>query len=88
LGLIEVGALEPKPGIPPTSSHLSQLLGKLKQTPADMIIYANYQDKKAVKWLSQKSGIPSVSLDMSPGEGEDLFEWYQKLIESLAKEKE
>lgn len=87
LGLIEVGALEPKPGIPPTSSHLSQLLGKMKQAPADMIMYASYQDEKAVKWLTQKSGIPSVSLDISPGEGQSLIDWYQQLIERLIKVK-
>ena len=29
LGLREVGALEPKPGLPPTASHLSELLARL-----------------------------------------------------------
>ncbi|MCU7834704.1 MAG: zinc ABC transporter substrate-binding protein [gamma proteobacterium symbiont of Taylorina sp.] len=87
LGLNEVGALEPKPGIPPTSSHLTQLLVRMKQTPADMIIYASYQDSKAAKWLSQKTGIPTVMLNISPDEGESLFDWYQQLIDRLVKEK-
>ena len=31
LGMREVGALEPKPGLPPSSAHLAQLLAQLKQ---------------------------------------------------------
>src|SRR3954464_13842051 len=34
LGLREVGALEPKPGLPPSTAHLSELLQPLKATPA------------------------------------------------------
>src|SRR6266404_2091436 len=38
LGLQEIGALEPKPGVEPTSSHLTELLSKLQRQPAKMIV--------------------------------------------------
>ena len=85
LGLNELATLETKPGIPPTSSHLSHLLASMKQTPADMIIYASYQDDKAANWLSQKTGIHTVLLDISPAKDETLIDWYDHLLNRLIK---
>src|SRR5918996_5383091 len=34
LGMREAGSLEPKPGLPPSSAHLAELLGRIKQTAA------------------------------------------------------
>ncbi len=85
LGLNELAILETKPGIPPTSSHLSHLLASMKKTPADMIIYASYQDDKAANWLSQKTGIPTVALDISPAKDETLIDWYEQLLNRLIK---
>jgi len=42
LGLQEVGQLEPIPGIPPTITHMTALLGSLKQAPAKMILRTAY----------------------------------------------
>lgn len=85
LGLNVLATLETKPGIPPTSSHLSHLLASMKQTPADMIIYASYQDDKAANWLSQKTGIHTVLLNISPAEDETLIDWYDQLLNRLIK---
>ncbi len=82
-GLNQVATLELKPGIPPTTSHLSQLLSNLQQTPALMIIYARYQDSKAAHWLSQKTGIPVVALDFSPGLDETMVQWFDRLINQI-----
>jgi len=38
LGLREAGALEPKPGIPPSTAHLAELLEQLKQSPAKAVV--------------------------------------------------
>ena len=45
LGLEQIGALEPKPGVPPTSSHLSGLVALAKSAPAYAIVVAAYQDE-------------------------------------------
>src|SRR6187401_60829 len=47
LGLREIAALEPKPGMEPTTAHLSAVLDTLKQTPAKMVIRAAYQSPRA-----------------------------------------
>lgn len=42
LGLKEVVALEPKPGVEPTSAHLAEVLAQLQRQPAKMVIRAAY----------------------------------------------
>ena len=83
LGLKRVATLEPKPGIPPTSTHLRKVLTRLKQNPADLILYANYQSDKSARWLSQKTGIPVVGLPFSVSEKETLTQWFDRFLNQL-----
>ena len=86
LGLKEVGALEPKPGVPPTTDHLAELLNKMKKRPADAIIYAAYQSPRSAHWLSEKTGIKAVKLPFTVGgtEGVDtLFDLYDVTLKRL-----
>lgn len=83
LGLRQVATLEPKPGIPASSTHLSSVLGKLRQHPADMLLHASYQSDKSVVWLSKKNALPIVTLALSPSEDESLIIWFEKIINQL-----
>jgi len=83
LGLIQVATLEPKPGIPASSAHLSKVLTKLKQNPADMLLYASYQNDKSARWLTQKTTIPAVALPFSPSKDETLVQWFDRLLNQL-----
>ena len=85
LGLSQVATLEPKPGIPPSTSHLSQLMQKLKSEPAKVIIYAAYQNPKAAHWLAQKTGIPVLKLHSSLVPEQTLITFYQSLLDRLLK---
>ena len=86
LGMSEVGDLEPKPGIPPTTSHLAGLVQQMKQAPAKMILYSSYDDPKAAQFLSQRTGVPSVMLPFTVGGSErakDLFGYFDDVIARL-----
>jgi zinc/manganese transport system substrate-binding protein len=86
LGMREVGDLEPLPGIPPTTSHLAQLVEQMKRAPAKMIVYSSYQDPRAAQFLSQRTGIPTVMLPFTVGGSErakDLFGYFDDLIAGL-----
>lgn len=86
LGLREVGTLEPKPGIPPTTAHLADLVERMKQTPAKMIVYSSYDDPRAAQFLSQRTGIPAVMLPFTVGgsdKAKDLFGYYDDLVARL-----
>jgi len=86
LGLREVAELEPKPGIPPTTSHLAELVEQMKHSPAKAIVYSSYDDPKAAQFLSQRTGIPSVMLPFTVGgsdRAKDLFGYFDDLIARL-----
>jgi zinc/manganese transport system substrate-binding protein len=85
LGLKEVGVLEPKPGLPPTAAHLTQLLTQLKTQPARAIVRSAYEDGRADAWLSERAQIPALVLPYTVGaEGaDDLFKLFDITIARL-----
>jgi zinc/manganese transport system substrate-binding protein len=88
LGMVEVGSLEPKPGLPPTTAHLEALLQSAKTHPARMIIHTPYDPESASKWLSDKTKYPVVELPYTVG-GNDksstLFDLFDNTISLLKK---
>ncbi len=85
LGLVQVGDLEPKPGLPPTAGHLAGLLASLRQTPPAAVVHTAYQEARAAQWLGEQLKIPAVRLPYTVGDGEsqNLFELYQQIIDQL-----
>ncbi len=86
LGLNVVVPLEPKPGIPPTSSYLAEVLAKVQARPVKMVIYAPFEDASPSKWLSEKANIPAVQLPFTVGGNEqakDLFGLFDSTIAIL-----
>ena len=81
-----VGALEPKPGLPTTASHLSALKQTLTANPAKMIVHTTYQNPRGAQRLSQLTGIPVVQLPYTVGGAEqvnDLFSLFDVTIQKL-----
>lgn len=86
LGIEIAGALEPKPGLPTTASHLVSLKQKLTLKPAKMIVHTTYQNPRGAKRLSQLTGIPVVQLPYTVGGAEqvnDLFSLFDVTIQRL-----
>jgi zinc/manganese transport system substrate-binding protein len=86
LNMEQIGALEPKPGVPPTSSHLAGLVDLTKASNALAIISAAYQDPKPGQWLSERTGVPAVILPFTVGgddRSKDLFGLYDSTIDKL-----
>ena len=86
LDMKAVASLEPKPGIPPTTSHLEGLLQQLKKRPADLIIRTPYEPDKASEWLSEKTSIPDVVLPYTVdglAESGSLFAVFDRSISIL-----
>jgi zinc/manganese transport system substrate-binding protein len=83
LGLNQVGTLEPKPGIPPNSGHLAELLDTLKSTQARAIIRAPFEEARASEWLSKRTGIMMLELPYTVGgntQATDLFGLFDSTI--------
>jgi zinc/manganese transport system substrate-binding protein len=86
LGLIEVTPLEPKPGVPPSSGYLAQVLQKLQATPVKFVMRAAYEDDRPSAFIAEKAKIPAVVLPFTIGGTDgarDLFSLYDDTINRL-----
>lgn len=62
LGVEATIDLEPKPGLPPSASHLSELLSEPGLDGARAILIASYQDRQPAEWLAERTGKPVLVL--------------------------
>jgi zinc/manganese transport system substrate-binding protein len=85
LGMREVGSLEPKPGLPPSSAHLTELLGRLRKTPAKVVVRSAYSDPKPSAWLAERAGIPAVMLPYTVGGSPDAKDLFSLFDDTLAR---
>lgn len=88
LGMEEVAALEPKPGMEPTTAHLAEVLATLEKQPARMVLRAAYQGDRASQWLAQRTKINPVVLPFTVGGDDgakDLFGLFDDTIQRLLK---
>jgi zinc/manganese transport system substrate-binding protein len=86
LGLVEVMTVEPKPGLPPTTAHLAELVGQLGPDSAAAITRFGFQDPKPVEWLAARTGLPVVELPYTVGASEqvtDLFTLFDGILVAL-----
>jgi zinc/manganese transport system substrate-binding protein len=86
LGMREVGALEPKPGLPPSAAHLNELLSKLSKDRARAVVRAAYNDPRAGEWLAERAKIPAVTLPFTVGgsdKAQDLFGLFDDTLSRL-----
>jgi zinc/manganese transport system substrate-binding protein len=86
LGLKELGALEPKPGVEPSSAHLASVLQRQRSTPAKLVIRARYNDSKASLWLAEQAQLTVVELPFTVGgtpQAKDLYGLFDDTIQRL-----
>ena len=86
LGMREAGALEPKPGLPPTTAHLSELVARLARDPARAVIRSTYNDPRPAEWLAERAKIPIVNIAYTVGgtdRAKDLFGLFDDTIARL-----
>lgn len=66
-GLEVVGYVEPKPGIPPSASHLADLIGRMRRTGARAVIVDPFYDPKVPRLVAERAGAELVVLPSSVG---------------------
>jgi zinc/manganese transport system substrate-binding protein len=67
LGFVSVGALEPKPGIPPSPRHLTQLLLQVKQGGVRFVFREGYHADNLSQVFAQKAGAKLLDLPTMVG---------------------
>lgn len=86
LGLKELAAIEPKPGIEPSTTQLSALAAQLSNEKVKAIIRSNYNNPRPSDWLSERIKAPVVVLPATVGStdaAKDLFSFYEDIVTRL-----
>jgi zinc/manganese transport system substrate-binding protein len=90
LGMLQSMDLEPKPGLPPTPSHLRSLLQAWKVQPPLATVVAAHQDPRAGRWLVDHARprrtllvLPATIAD--PTKPMALDHWFDEMIEALLR---
>ncbi|HJU65637.1 MAG TPA: metal ABC transporter substrate-binding protein [Gemmatimonadaceae bacterium] len=66
-GMNIVGFMEPKPGVPPSPSHLAGLVQTMKRTGAKVIIMEPFYDRRMADFVARNSGAQVLVMPPSVG---------------------
>lgn len=80
--------LEPKPGIPPTPSHIADLEALLKKGDVKAILMESYFDDRVPVMLSRTTGVPLVKVPVLVGADKDVpdqFALFDRVVGDLAR---
>jgi zinc/manganese transport system substrate-binding protein len=81
-GLDIIDFVEPKPGVPPSPSHTFELIGKMKEQKAKVIIMEPYFDKKTPQSVAERTGATLVVLYPSVGGAKTATDDYFQLFDT------
>lgn len=86
LGLVEVGTLEPKPGVEPSVAWLSELAGRTAARKPLAVIRTPYDPPRPGTWFTQQTGVPVLVLPFTVGgnaQATDLFGLFDDTVARL-----
>jgi zinc/manganese transport system substrate-binding protein len=66
-GLEITGYIEPKPGVPPSPTHLAQLIADMKRENVKVVIVDPFYDAKVPRFVAEQSGAQVLILPSSVG---------------------
>ncbi|HEY6207681.1 MAG TPA: metal ABC transporter substrate-binding protein [Gemmatimonadales bacterium] len=80
-----VDYIEPKPGIPPTPSHVREVIEKMQQQKIQVLLSTSYYDRNQVQEIAARTGAKAVIVPGNAG-GEPGTESYLGLIDLWVRE--
>ena len=84
-GMDIVGFMEPKPGVPPSPSHLAELMQTMKQKKARAITMEPFYDKKIGDLVSGQTGAKLLILPTSVGGIKGIDDYFQLITYDLTQ---
>lgn len=80
LGWELADTIESKPGVPASSSRLTQLVEKSKSEKVHLILLESWYPDKDARFISEKTGVPLLIME---GLTDDYFAYFDKLFAAL-----
>lgn len=70
-GFVVVDHLEPKPGIPPTTTHLREVIERMKADDVKVVLASPYYDPRHAQFVSEATGAKVVEMCHQVGSRDD-----------------
>jgi zinc/manganese transport system substrate-binding protein len=83
-GLEIAGTLEPKPGIPPSPSHLAALIDRMGARDVMLILKEPYYEDKNPQLVARETGARVVELPNQPQTGQNYLQFMDALVDRVA----
>jgi ABC-type Zn uptake system ZnuABC Zn-binding protein ZnuA len=87
-GLEEAGTVEPKPGIPPSPKHVTNLINLMRERNIGIILAANYFDERKIRTVAARTNAEAVIVPLYVGGAADVGDYFKLVdhwIEGLLK---
>lgn len=84
-GMNIVGFMEPRPGVPPSPSHLAGLIATIRRTGARIIIMEPFYDRRTADLVAQRSGARVLVLPPSVGGVRTITDYIQLMQYDVAQ---
>lgn len=88
LGMRELAALEPKPGVEPSAAHLGRLVELTAASRPRLVLRAAYNNPRPAEWYSAQAKVPVAVLPFTVGgdaEAKDLFGLFDDTVRRLTE---
>ncbi len=88
LGMKEVAALEPKPGVEPSAAHLARLVEQTAASRPRLVVRAAYNNPRPAEWFSAQAKVPVAVLPFTVGGNDaakDLFGLFDDTVRRLTE---
>lgn len=79
-GLEEAGTVEPKPGIPPSPRHVTNLINLMRERNIGIILAANYFDEQKIKTVAKRTNAEAVIVPLYVGGAAGVDDYF-KLVD-------
>ncbi|MBD2176702.1 zinc ABC transporter substrate-binding protein [Pseudanabaena sp. FACHB-1998] len=83
-----IGYIEPKTGVPPSPTHLSELVRLIREQKVAVVIKEPYESDNITRYLNRTTGSKTLTLAASVGavpEAKDYFSLFDYNVEQLIK---
>jgi ABC-type Zn uptake system ZnuABC Zn-binding protein ZnuA len=87
-GLEEAGTVEPKPGIPPSPKHVTNLINLMKERGIGIILAANYFDEQKIRTVAARTNAEAVIVPLYVGGArgtDDYFKLMDYWVDGLLR---
>ncbi len=76
-GMRVLGYLEPEPGVPPTTPHLSGLIERMREADCRVILSVPYFDPRHARFVADRTGAEILAMAHQPGARPDTDSYLQ-----------